>query len=281
MKIYRFLLPMFLLGLGAGCTANRGPAAATAKSSSTVVNVQKMPEIIPPGYENTPMLPSGYRVHDHKRPLPPVVTHASAVATPPPSDAIVLFDGKNLDQWTGEKGQPAGWKVAKGYMEVNQTGDISTKEVFGSCQLHMEWASPVKVVAESQGRGNSGIFLMNKYEIQVLDSFGNTTYSDGQAAAIYGQTPPLVNVSLPPGVWQSYDIIFHRPIFKDGKVFRTARITLLHNGVLVQDNTEILGTTMHKKLAQYEPHADKLPISLQDHHNPVRYRNIWIREIED
>lgn len=278
-KLTLALLPLFLVSLIVGCAAQSQTPATPSQTSA--VNIQKAPAVIPPDYLDLPKLPSGYTVHDFTRPLPPVVTPAGPVVIPPPPDAIVLFAGKDLNQWKGEKNQPANWKLAESYMEANKTGGISTKQAFGSCQLHVEWASPEKVVGESQGRGNSGIFLMSTYEMQILDSFNNTTYPDGQAAAIYGQTPPLVNASLPPGAWQSYDIVFHRPIFENGKVVRPARVTILHNGVLVQDNTEILGATMHRRLAKYTPHADKMPITLQDHNNPTRFRNIWLRELKD
>ncbi len=209
-------------------------------------------------------------VHDMDRPQPAVVN---------PGDAIVLFDGNDLSQWLSDKGAPAQWKVADGYMEVNGTGSILTKQAFGDCQLHIEWASPSEISGSGQGRGNSGIFLMNTYELQVLDSYDNKTYPDGQTGAIYGQYPPLVNASRAPGQWQSYDIIFHRPVFSEnGKLKTPARITVLHNGILIQDNTEILGATSHKKRAAYKPHPDKLPLALQDHGNPVRFRNIWIKE---
>jgi len=222
-----------------------------------------------------------WAVHDMNRPQPPIVTPAEQPGQPP-SNAVVLFDGKNLSQWLCQKdGGPAKWKVENGYMEVvGGTGNICTKQPFGNCQLHIEWAAPEQVKGSSQGRGNSGIFLMNNYEVQVLDSYENVTYPDGQAAALYGQYPPLFNACRKPGQWQSYDIIFHRPQFgKDGKVISPGRITILHNGVVVQDNVDIQGTTAHKKRAEYHQHPDKLPIALQDHGNPVRYRNIWLIEL--
>ncbi len=221
-----------------------------------------------------------WAVHDVKRPQPPIVTPGQQPGQPP-SDAIVLFDGKNLSQWVSDKdGGPAKWKVENGYMEtVRGTGYIRTKQSFGDCQLHVEWASPTKISGRGQKRGNSGVFLMSNYEVQVLDSYNNKTYPDGMAGAVYGQSPPLVNPSRPPGQWQSYDIIFRRPIFKGDKVVKPATITVLYNGVLVQDNFEIEGTTVWRVRAKYQPHADKLPIKLQDHENPVRFRNIWIREL--
>ncbi|UCC22967.1 MAG: DUF1080 domain-containing protein [Planctomycetota bacterium] len=226
---------------------------------------------------------SGHRwgVHDMERPLPEVVV-AGEYPGQAPSDAIVLFNGTDLSQWESvEDGRRAKWKVANGYMEVvPETGDIRTKQSFGSCQLHVEWATPAKVTGESQDSGNSGVYLMSKYEVQVLNTYGNRTYADGMAGAMYGQNPPLVNVCRAPGEWQSYDIIFRRPVFMLWLAVKPARITVLHNGVVVQDNFEIEGSTVWKKRAKYEAHAAKLPLQLQDHDHPVRYRNIWIRELE-
>ena len=216
------------------------------------------------------------------RPRPPVVDPGpERPPVPPPSDAIVLFDGKSLAPWQTDSGAPAGWAVRDGYMEVVPgTGPIRTKQSFGSMQLHVEWAAPLPAEGESQERGNSGVFLMGHYEIQVLDTYHNITYADGMAGAVYGQTPPLVNASRPPGQWQTYDIVFHRPKFdKSGRVVTPARVTVLHNGVLVQDNTEITGWTVHAEVAKYQPHADALPLALQDHGKRVRYRDIWVRPL--
>ncbi|HEY2930927.1 MAG TPA: DUF1080 domain-containing protein [Acidobacteriota bacterium] len=226
-----------------------------------------------------------WKIHDMDRPQPPVISPPTAstqeAAGLAPSDAIVLFDGKDLTQWRSESGEPTKWKAENGYMEsVRGTGYAVTSQSFGDCQLHVEFATPTPPRGESQGRGNSGVFLMKQYETQVLDSYQNKTYPDGQAAAIYGQYPPLVNASRPPGQWQTYDIIFHAPRFdKDGKLLKPARETVLHNGVLVQDNVELMGPTAHQQRPPYKVHPDKMPISLQDHGNPVRYRNIWIREL--
>jgi hypothetical protein len=224
-----------------------------------------------------------WAIHDLNRPVPPVVDPGPAgPPLPAPADAAVLFDGTDLGQWEDGKGGPARWKVENGYAEVvAETGSIRTNKGFGDCQLHIEWAAPIEVKGESQERGNSGVFLMDTYEVQVLDSYDNRTYADGQAAAVYGQYPPLVNACRKPGEWQSYDIIFHRPRFDAaGELLQPARMTLLHNGVLVQDNVELTGPTAHKARPPYKAHADKLPLSLQDHGNPVRYRNIWLRELE-
>jgi len=218
------------------------------------------------------------------RPQPAVVTPGAFVASAPPSDAIVLFDGRSLATWSSadHAGEPAKWKVAGGYMEVVAgAGAIETKQGFGDVQLHVEWRAPTPPKGESQERGNSGIFLMGRYEVQVLDSYQNITYPDGQAGAIYGQFPPLVNASRPPGEWQTYDILFHRPHFDTaGTVTRPARMTVLHNGVLVQDNVELSGPTAHQQRPPYTKHADALPLMLQDHGNPVRFRNIWVRRLE-
>ena len=227
----------------------------------------------------------GYAVHDGKRPQPAVVDPglASTRAKPgrAPSDAIVLFDGTNLSKWTDKNGGPARWKLGAGYFEVVPgTGQLYTRESFGDCQLHVEFAEPVPASGEGQERGNSGVFLHDLYEVQVLDSYRSETYPDGQAAAIYGQFPPLVNASRPPGEWQSYDIVFHGPRFDaDGKLLRPARMTVLHNGVLVQDDVVLTGPTAAQGHPPYRPGPDKRPLSLQDHGNPVRYRNIWIREL--
>ncbi|MGH7754209.1 MAG: 3-keto-disaccharide hydrolase [Gemmatimonadales bacterium] len=223
-------------------------------------------------------------VHSMDRPRPPVVDPGpERPPVPPPPDAIVLFDGRNLDHWQHGESQPARWAVRDGYVEVVQsTGSLVTRQAFGDVQLHIEWAAPVGSTGSGQGRGNSGVFLMTRYEVQVLDSYRNDTYADGQAAALYGQTPPLVNACRPPGKWQTYDIVFRRPRFgPDGTVVRPARITVLHNGLLVHDAVEFTGRTTHARAAQYEPHAGRMPISLQDHGDPVRYRNIWVRALPE
>lgn len=227
-----------------------------------------------------------WKIHDPNRPVPPVIEPgtASTQETPgrAPSDAVVLFDGKDLSQWAATDNGPAKWKVENGYFEVvPKTGFIHTREAFGDCQLHVEFAAPNPPKGESQGRGNSGVFLQGLYETQVLDSYQNKTYADGQAAAIYGQYPPLVNASRPPGHWQIYDIVFHGPRFDaSGKLTRPARETVFHNGVLVQDNAELTGPTAHGERPPYKATPEKLPLALQDHGDPVRYRNIWIRELK-
>ena len=223
-------------------------------------------------------------IHSPDRPVPPVVKPpAGSWSVAPPGDATVLFDGSDLGHWQKENdGGAAGWKVENGYVEVVPgAGGIASRDKFGDAQLHIEWMAPLPAVGESQERGNSGVFLMGRYEVQVLDSYENRTYADGQAAAVYGQYPPLVNVSRPPGEWQSYDIVFHRPRFDaSGKVTSPARMTVLHNGVLVQDNVVLSGPTAHQRRPPYAKHEDRLPMSLQDHGTKVRYRNIWIRDLE-
>mgnify|MGYP001168315176 CR=1 FL=1 len=235
-----------------------------------------------PGYTDTPKLPSGWRAHDATRPRPPAVDPGPAPAAPlpVPSDATRLFDGTKLDAWTGNGGV-AKWTVKDGFMEVNGTGDIQTKAEFGDCQLHVEWAAPAPTKGDSQGRGNSGVFFFGRYEVQVLDSYDNPTYADGQAASIYGQLPPMVNACRKPGEWQTYDIVFRAPRFDaDGKVLEPARVTVVHNGIVVQLDQPLLGPTAHRSLPQYEPHAATGPIRLQDHGDPVRYRNLWIRPLD-
>lgn len=220
-------------------------------------------------------------VHSMDRPRPPVVVPAAAGApVPPPRDAIVLFDGRDLSEWIGSDGQQSRWAVRDGYVRVVPGAGLVTRRSFGDVQLHVEWATPNPPTGEGQGRGNSGVFLMQFYEVQILDSYRNDTYADGQAASLYGQFPPLLNASRAPGEWQTYDIIFRRPRFRaDGSLERPARMTVIHNGVLVHDAVELQGRTAHRVRAQYAPHEDRRPLSLQDHGDAVRFRNIWIREL--
>jgi hypothetical protein len=227
--------------------------------------------------------------HDESRPQPKVIDPGTPPTADrpgtPPSDAVVLFDGKDLSKWRSSKdGSPARWKVAGGVLEVApDAGEIRTEQAFGDCQLHVEWAAPPPAGGKGQDRGNSGVFFGGgRYEVQVLDSYGNTTYPDGQAAALYGQYPPLVNASRPPGQWQAYDVVFRGPRFDGaGKLLRPARVTVFHNGVLVQENRELIGPTANKARPPYTAHPEKLPIALQDHHHAVRFRNIWLRELGD
>ena len=223
-----------------------------------------------------------FKAHDLERPKPAVVTPGATLGQPP-SDAVVLFDGTSLDAWASQDGKAAGWTMRDGYMETAPgAGPIQTKRGFGDVQLHVEWAAPAKPEGNGQGRGNSGVIIMGRYEVQVLDSYGNQTYADGQAAALYGQYPPMVNASRPPGEWQTYDIVFRRPRFGPGGKVRTpARLTVFHNGVLVQDAEPLWGPTNWLQHAEYAAHADELPLTLQDHSNPVRYRNVWVRPLGD
>jgi Domain of Unknown Function (DUF1080) len=227
-----------------------------------------------------------WKPHDMDRPVPVAVDPGTASmeekAGRPPADAVVLFAGKDLSKWAQKDGSEAKWKVGDGYFEtVPKAGYIYTKQAFGDCQLHVEFRTPSPAKGTGQDRGNSGVFLMGLYEIQVLDSYENRTYADGQAGAVYGQYPPLVNASRKPGEWQTYDIVFHGPRFgEDGSLTRKARVTVFHNGLLVQDNVDIQGTTSTEK-PEYHKQADKLPLALQDHNHPVRYRNIWVRELAD
>jgi 3-keto-disaccharide hydrolase len=211
----------------------------------------------------------------------PAIITPGRTSADPPSDAVVLFDGKGLGAWRSADGSAAKWQVRDGYMEVVPgTGEIVTADAFGDCQLHIEWATPSIVKGEGQERGNSGVFLMGQYEIQVLDSYANKTYFHGQAGSVYKQHAPLVNASRKPGEWQTYDIVFHAPKFDEqGKVIDRARVTVLHNGVLIQNNAEIYGITYNDRPALYIAHSTQLPLRLQDHGNPVRYRNIWIRRL--
>ena len=239
-------------------------------------------------YGDTPDAKHAWAVHDRNRPNPVKITANPGM---PPSDAIVLFDGteKTFANWCDKKGEPTKWKLVDGTLEsVKGAGYISTKQAFGDCQLHLEWASPTKVEGFGQGRGNSGVFLMGMYEIQVLDSFEtdpskdpnpNPNYADGQASAVYAENPPLVNASRGPGEWQTYDIVFHQPIWNGDKMVWPGSVTVFHNGVLTQDHWEMEGLTTHCRRRPLAPHATKLPLQLQDHGNPVHFRNIWIREI--
>ena len=224
--------------------------------------------------------------HDRDRPLPPVVTPSTPGSQEqpgrPPSDAIVLFDGKDLSPWVAMDGSATKWVVKDGALEcVPGSGYVRTLQSFGDCQLHVEWAAPNPPHGDSQGRGNSGVFFgFGRYEIQVLDSYQNKTYADGSAASIYGQYPALVNACLPPGQWQTYDIVWTSPRFDaEGLLLAKARLTIFHNGVLVQNNVELTGPVPWIGRPPYKAHPERLPIALQDHGNPVRYRNVWVREL--
>ncbi len=236
-----------------------------------------------PGYTDTPTIPGQkWRVHDAERPRPEVVKPGANFShqAPAPSDAIDLFDGKDLSKWKGSNGGEAKWKVEKGYMEVvPKSGGIRTADEFGDFQLHLEFATPEKVKGNSQGRGNSGVIIYGTYEIQVLDSYENRSYADGQAGAMYGQFPPLRNASKPPGEWQTYDIIFESARWEDGELVKRANVTVIHNGVVLHHRKEFLGGVAHKRVPRYREHPPKGAIFLQDHGNPTRFRNIWIRHL--
>ena len=237
------------------------------------------------GYSDTPVLPGQkWRVHDIERPRPRLVTPG---ATPgaPPSDAVVLFDGKDLSKWgtpdrrSGQFG-PATWIVDNGSVWAkDRTGDLVSKEKFGDIQVHIEFQTPAKIEGSSQDRANSGVLLMSRYEIQVLDSWENPTYADGQAGSIYGQWPPLVNASKKPGEWQTYDIIFEAPKFEGDKLVKPAFATVLHNGVVTQHRKEIIGRMAHRVVGTYAPHAAEEPLALQNHNTRTRFRNIWVRRL--
>lgn len=222
--------------------------------------------------------------HARDCPAPPVIEAGPSPKSPlpPPSDAIVLFSGRDLSQWQSASGGPAEWKRGKGYFEVVPgTGAIQTIHGFGDVQLHVEWSTPFPPEGRDQDRGNSGVYLMGRYEVQILDSWANPTYPDGEAGAIYGQYPPLVDASRPAGEWQLYDIVFRRPRFgSEGELISPARMTVFHNGVLIHDDVTLTGPTAHQRRPPYQAHADRLPLLLQDHRHAVRFRNIWVRELE-
>ena len=242
---------------------------------------------LPKGYSDTPVIPgTSWRVHDIDRPLPPVVEPPtfSTQERPgsPPSDAVVLFDGSDLDAWVGRDNDAPKWHLVAGdaMAVAPRTGNIRTRESFGSCQLHIEWSAPTEIHADSQGRGNSGVFLLGLYEVQVLDGYDNPTYADGLPGAVYGQYPPLVNACVPPGAWHVYDIVFEAPVYDGDALFSPAFITVFHNGLIVQHRQEMQGPTIHRQLASYDTlHGPEGPLVLQDHGDPVRFRNIWIRPI--
>ncbi|HWD17692.1 MAG TPA: DUF1080 domain-containing protein [Verrucomicrobiae bacterium] len=243
------------------------------------------------GFRDTPMQPGGkWHLHDPDRPQPRVVAPGAVLSqnAPAPSDAEILFDGKDLSKWQTPGGSDAQWNVQDGYVETGRDGGIRTRGKWGAFQLHVEFCEPNPPHGSGQGRGNSGILINDMYEVQVLDSYQAKTYPDGQCAAIYGQSPPLVNASKPPGDWQTYEIIFEPPLWdQSGQLTKKAIVTVLHNGVVAQNHYELTGMTdginrlvPWKSLSKYPPpHAPEVFIELQDHNNPVRYRNIWIRPL--
>jgi hypothetical protein len=266
----------------------RAAVCAAALTAGVTLLAQGQKPAPPTQWVDTPT--GRWMVHDESRPAPPVVTPGvcGAQETPakPPADAIVLFDGTSLDNWIDMKGQPSKWVIRDGYMEsVKGAGYVRSKQEFGSAQVHVEFATPSTVIGNSQGRGNSGVFLQGQYEVQVLDSYDNKTYPDGQCGALYGRAVPLVNACCKPGQWQTYDIVYHRPTFdKDGKVTKKAVFTVFHNGILIQDHVAIDGGTQWlgpHTITDYAPHGDTGPLMFQDHNNPVRFRNVWVRELKD
>jgi hypothetical protein len=267
---------LFSLALAVGLSAQQ-PAPQQKQAAEAGDDVR--------GYTDTPRIPNQkWRVHDAERPRPRKVAPGPVVSTPPPADAIVLFDGKDLSHWLtagrgGQTSEPK-WKVENGYLEiVPRSGRLMTKEKFGDMQLHIEWMVPKDSGGRGQSGGNSGVELMTHYEIQVLESVANMTYADGQAASIYGQWPPLVNASRPAGEWNVYDIFFEAPRFEGDKLVKPAYVTVVHNGIMVHHRQEIIGAAVHRKVAVYTPHPAEEPLSLQDHGRVVRYRNIWARRL--
>jgi len=228
------------------------------------------------GYKDTPILPwCGFHVHDPDRPAPRRIDPGPA--GPPasaPADAVVLFDGKDLSRW-----QPAGWKIVDGAIEAVGGTSLASKEQFGDCQIHLEWMAPADFKGPWSDQGNNGVHIMGLFEIQIFDSWTEKIYPDGQAASVYGQTPPLVNAMRPPGQWQVYDIIFTAPAFEGEKLVRPARVTMFHNGVLVHLETEVRGETGHRILPEYKKKTSRGPLTLSGHNCPVRFRNIWVRKL--
>lgn len=254
---------------------------AVAPAAELVSRETKVGTVV--GYKDTPLLPwtgNKYHVHDPDRPVPKVVlprpVDSPLPAAPTPSDALILFDGENTSQWKASH-----WEVRDGVLVAGH-GPLESKRPFGDCQLHLEFVTPRDASRNFMSRGNSGVILMGRYELQIFDSWHKhpkQIYPDGQAASIYGQTPPLVNACMPPGIWQSYDIVFTAPSFENGKVNRPATVTMYHNGVLVHHDQLVRGPMMHRDIKPYEPHPTKLPLVLQGHGSTVRFRNIWIREL--
>jgi hypothetical protein len=262
------IVAILFLGLAQSTTGQNNPKLVKAKDGSGII-----------GYKGTPILPwCGYHVHDPDRPAPKKVNpgppNKQGKTGTAPSDAIILFDGTNLSQW-----KSSDWKIENGEL-IAVSGNLTTKQPFGDCQLHIEWMAPDPPQGGIWDRGNNGVMLMGLFEIQVYDSYTEKLYPDGQAASVYGQTPPMVNACRKPGQWQTFDIIFFAPVFKNGKLEKPAYVTVLHNGVLVHHNQKIYGPTGHRILPRYtEPIPEKLPLSLSAHNNPVRFRNIWLRPL--
>jgi len=256
-------------------------AAAILLGSSCLPAAEPKKPAVEYGYDDTPFLPnSPWRVHDRKRPQPPMVDPGTAGMTVqpavPPSDAIVLFDGKDLSQWEG--GKPEG--IENGCINILKTGELRTKQRFGDCQVHVEWATPAKADGGAMSWGNSGVLLMGKYEVQIIESHDSHIYADGNAGAIYGQYPPMVNPARKPGQWQTFDIVFAAPKFEGDKLVKPAYFTVFYNGVLVQNHKASLGPMKHRVLATYDSKDTTGPLALQQHGSAVRFRNIWIRPLK-
>jgi 3-keto-disaccharide hydrolase len=261
--------------------APRTRVLATMGAAVVALTTMVLAQQAPVGYDDTPMQPNGkWHIHDAKRPQPRMVTPGALTPAPPPQDAVVLIGaGDDRSAWQMTDGAPVTWPMSDGVISSGK-GMIRTKAEFTDFQLHVEFATPKEVKGNSQERGNSGVFLLGKFEIQVLDSYHNVTYPDGQAAAMYGQYPPMVNASRPPGEWQAYDIVFKAPRFTAaGALDKPATVTVLHNGIIVHDATAFWGPTAHKRIDPYAPANAKGPLALQDHGNPIRFRNIWIRPL--
>jgi hypothetical protein len=279
-KMKNKILAVILAAAVAGCSTQKPVKTATAAPAKTK-NVEVTIDGVA-GFQDTPLQPDGlWHVHDPARPQPPMVTPGtfSENATPP-SDAIVLFDGKDLSQWRDQKtGGAAPWQIEDGAMIAEKDYIVTTNQ-FADIQLHLEFREPTPPTGSGQARGNSGVFFMGQYEIQVLDCYGNKTYADGATAGIYGQHPALVNACRPPGEWQTYDIIFNVPHFDaDGKLLSPAYVTVFHNGVVAQNHQAIRGATNWKSPGKYTPHGPAGPLALQYHNNPVAFRNIWVRPV--
>lgn len=270
-------ISLLVSGLSAAILFFSPVQIASSQTQSKLVKAKDGSGIV--GYKDTPILPwCGYHVHDPDRPAPPKVTPGrlgiAGNASTAPSGATILFDGADLSKW-----KSSDWKIEGGEL-IAVSGELTTNQTFGDCQLHLEWQTPDPPQGHMFDRGNNGVMLMGLFEIQIFDSYTEKLYPDGQAASVYGQTPPMVNACRKPGRWQTYDIIFFAPVFKDGKLEKAAYVTVLHNGLLVHHNQKIYGPTGHRILPNYDkPIPEKLPLSLSAHNNPVRFRNVWIRPL--
>ncbi len=266
------LLSLLVVVLAAVLVCHAAEKKATEESQAT----RPEPTNKIDGFTNTPLVPgTKWHIHDPNRPQPKwVQPKYDGKPVPAPDGATVLFDGKDMTKWKNKN-----WKLVDGYMQTTKGSQVSVEQ-FGDIQLHVEWYVPAGLKGFGQKQGNSGVYMMGKYEIQVLNCYDNRTYADGMTAAMYGQYPPMVNACRPPGKWQSFDIHFKAPVFKDGKLEQATYVTVYHNNILVHDNAKFMGATVWRKVAQYKPHGTKGSISLQAHGSPVRYRNIWVRPLD-